>query len=237
MPRENPFVSYSGAEVKASAYYPGFGSRTYKLDTLHTINISVHEAKGQARAMGHRGIKGVTAGVATVAGSMIFQQLNVHPLKDLMDMYAAYVRARKGRIPSWSLDWYRNGVGTAFGGGETEFYNRLLTRLPPFNVALHHVPETGPFSGPLGRNRAGEYLSRNDPDFNFGSEEIEGVHFLTEAKTISVDDGLIQIAAEFVACNYKPFSVNQTGDSELNLVNDQWFGANDALFTALFGRK
>lgn len=245
--------AYSGADVRAYAWYAGQGELPVPLDTLHTISASVHEAKGQVRTLGMRGIKGVTAGVSTVAGSMIFQLTNKHPLADLMKIASRRVGMRQvnNRGYHWSLDWARNGVGRAFedfeeGDSLVKFDNMLLTRLPPFTLLLEYASEYIDQKGPepnFFERRAG-VVQPSDPAFGFGAEMLTGVEFVTEAKTVSIDDGLIQIAAEFVACDYKPFSASTSGElwtgGDVQLYQTDWevtqvFGAQEALMKVLFG--
>ena len=84
MPRVSGYqYSYSGADCKIFAYLPG-SAGIHHLESMNTISVSVHEAKGQARALGHRGIKGVSRGIRTIAGSMILTVIEDHPLRGLL---------------------------------------------------------------------------------------------------------------------------------------------------------
>lgn len=237
MAHSKPVLPFSGAEVRAFVHYQGLGDGLYELTNLHSISVSAHEAVGQARALGMRGIKGTASGVATIAGNMIFHQTSEHPMKGLIERYLDYLRLNYGRLPEWSMDWYRNGAGSAYS--PTDFTNRLMTRLPPFNVLLTYTPELLAARGTNGGGVVGP-LSLKEVSQLRGAEMISGVRFVTEAKTMSADDGLIQIATEFIAQDYKPFvmySAGQLSTAGVVMNEDNIFGADDALFLRLFGSR
>tara|TARA_R100001463_G_scaffold136099_1_gene200657 strand:- start:435 stop:1160 length:726 start_codon:yes stop_codon:yes gene_type:complete len=199
----------SGADAKCYYYFQETPQEKQLLTSINSLNLSVHEARGAARGLGYKGVKGYASGIRTIAGSMILQQLGEHPLKGLMDSYQTMVNARKGRVPHWSVDSALNGVGSYYG---IDYTNRLMSSLPPFNLIVMYRTETLDL---FETNIAGTDASERNDKTEIGgatalgrgaSEMIVGVNFVTEAKTISIDDGLIQIAAEFTACDYKPFS-------------------------------
>lgn len=58
--------SYSGSDVQAFTYISGMPEQIRRIDSLHTISWSIHEGKGQARALGYRSIRGLARGVRCI---------------------------------------------------------------------------------------------------------------------------------------------------------------------------
>ncbi len=200
-------IALSGADAKCYYYFQETPQEKQLLTSINSLNLSVHEARGAARGLGYKGVKGYASGIRTIAGSMILQQLGEHPLKGLMDSYQTMVDAKNGRVPHWSVDSALNGVGSYYG---IDYTNRLISSLPPFNLIVMYRTETlsedEVFASLSSQTFIREIRSGRGAPGRGASEMIVGVNFVTEAKTISIDDGLIQIAAEFTACDYKPFS-------------------------------
>lgn len=136
--------SYSGSDADVYAYYPGMEDEITQLESLHTISVSVHEAKGQARALGYRGIKGIARGVRTIAGSMILTVIEDHPLRQLLSTVGPYMARESATWGGWSFDRSVAGTGTALQG--LEFTNRLSTLLPPFNILVQYASEGAKFN-------------------------------------------------------------------------------------------
>ena len=226
-------VALSGADVKCYYYFSETPHKKQPLTSVNSINLSVHEARGAARALGYKGVKGYASGVRTIAGSMILQQLGEHPLKGLMDSYDEMIAARRGRVPHWSVDWALNGTGSYYG---IDYQNKLISSLPPFNLILMYRTEhLSPMEAglPVGRDVGGGVLGQEGRG---ASEMIVGVNFVTEAKTVSIDDGLIQIAAEFTACDYKPFTWDdELIQGELNQTQTPGISSDAILRKILFG--
>lgn len=225
-------IALSGADAKCYYYFQETPQEKKLLTSINSLNLSVHEARGAARGLGYKGVKGYASGIRTIAGSMILQQLGEHPLKGLMDSYQTMVNARDGRVPHWSVDSALNGVGSYYG---IDYTNRLISSLPPFNLIVMYRTETlSPFEIDKEKTEIG-----GETVFGRGaSEMIVGVNFVTEAKTISIDDGLIQIAAEFTACDYKPFSWDdslQEGAYSSNAGQTYNISSDAALRAILFG--
>ena len=65
------------------------GTLPIHLESLATISLSIHEPKGMVRALGHKGIKGFSRSVRTIAGTMVLLVVEDHPLAKL-------ARARSG---------------------------------------------------------------------------------------------------------------------------------------------
>lgn len=140
---ENPAgdyrYSYSGSDAKPVAYFPGRSDKVTPIESMHTISWSVHDAKGPARSLGYRGIKGFARSTRTIAGSMILTVIEDHPLASIMDMMAEIYLDPAVRFGGWSVDWNELGVGS--GLDSTTFNRRLATTLPPFNVLVQYVAE------------------------------------------------------------------------------------------------
>jgi hypothetical protein len=226
-------IALSGADAKCYYYFQETPQEKQLLTSINSLNLSVHEARGAARGLGYKGVKGYASGIRTIAGSMILQQLGEHPLKGLMNSYQTMINARKGRVPHWSVDYALNGVGSYYG---IDYTNRLISSLPPFNLIVMYRTETLSL-GETQLQKSTE-IGGATSSGRGASEMIVGVNFVTEAKTISIDDGLIQIAAEFTACDYKPFSWDnelQQGSYSSSAGTTYGISSDAALRAILFG--
>lgn len=187
--------SFSGADAKTYTWFDANSSDVQLLDTVHTISVSVHDAKGQARRIGHRGISGITSSIRTVAGSVILTVINDHPLASVMDQYS---RLQNPDRWGWSMDRETLGVGTL----KDEFLgdNILPTMLPEFNVAVYYVNELS--------NNVEE--SGNSPDEIFLPQGtgllVKGVSFLDDGIVTSVNDIVSEVTLSFIARDVKPMA-------------------------------
>ncbi len=131
--------AYSGSDARAYCYFEGRGDRVSLLESLHTISWSVHEAKGPARSLGYRSVKGFASGIRTVAGSLITTVIEDHPLAKLMDLAEELRNDPNLLWPGWSVDRYLTGMGSGIDG--LSFNRRLAPTLPPFNILIQYVAE------------------------------------------------------------------------------------------------
>jgi hypothetical protein len=216
--------SFSGTDAKVFAYFLGMENRIIQMNSLHTISISVHEAKGQVRSLGHRGIRGMTRSVRTIAGSIIARVIKEHPLAGLARM--AKVNNQEEGLTNWSIDYKENGTGTAFN--IYDYAIRLGTILPPFNLLFELSSESGPSTiqnpwfnnGRIqvsGRSADGERRvdTGEEPEFvtgtqifNGASMMLEGVEIIDEGITVSVNDIMTEMTFTYVAKNFRPISDN-----------------------------
>ncbi len=187
--------SFSGADARAYVYFDGLEESIHKLQSLHTLSFSVHEAKGMVRSLGFRSMRGMARGVRTIAGSMIFVVVTDHPLRELIQQsYQSPNEHRNG----WSIDKYLTGTGTALD--TLSFNNRLPTLMSPFNLLLTYVSE----------------LAHYDLDFedveglrvDGAAMLLKGVEFLDEGMVTSVNDIVSEITYSFVCRDAKPISMN-----------------------------
>lgn len=239
--------SFSGADTKALVYFPQRPDLINYLDSVHTISISVHEAKSQVRSLGYRGIKGLTRSVRTIAGSMILTVMNDHPLRALMEQYSKMVSdlsedGTYSPLPfGWSADRDELGVGTH--QDIYNFQNRLSALLPPFNLILEFVAEMAPVTldaatqgidintgkpqrtdsstGKLQKNSSNRVLF---PGAGLMLQEIE---IIDEGFVVSVNDLVTEITLSYIAKDFKPISANtfHEGGSALTqteIQNRQW---------------
>ncbi len=193
MPKVSGYqYSYSGADCKVFAYLEGKSEKIHQIEAMNTISVSVHESKGQARALGYRGIKGVSRGLRTIAGSMILTVIEDHPLRDLLS-------ESKEVQDVWSIDRGDKGVGSF--GNKIEYSNKISTLLPRFNILATYVSEMG---GVV-----------NEPNV-FASEvplagwELRGVHITDVGLVTSVHDIVSEMTISFIAEDFYPFSLNTT---------------------------
>jgi hypothetical protein len=212
--------SFSGADAKAYVYFEGMEDTVRQLEALHTISVSVHEAKGQARALGFRGIKGMARGVRTVAGSIILTVIEDNPLRPLMENLREYER-RGAYWPGWSVDRHEVGTGSAFGGS-LHFSNRIAPLLPPCNILLKYVSEGSLWSprGEIGTETIEDFLDTNPSDeilqrvitrerqalVEGAGLMLRNVEFIDEGIVTSVNDVVSEVTLSFIAIDVKPLS-------------------------------
>ena len=166
--------SYSGADARPFAWFDEGPALVQNLDSLHTVSISVHEAKGQARALGYRGVKGLARGVRTIAGSLIFTVINDHPLVSIMGQHNQLIDMGLRSPLGWSVDRDMNGVGSMHN--TYEFNNRLAVLLPPFNLAVQYVTDQGR-----------EYDTSKSEQPESAGWLVKGLEFITEGQVTSVN--------------------------------------------------
>jgi hypothetical protein len=188
--------SFSGADADVYVWFDGLEHLIAPLESIQTLSVSVHESKGQARALGHRGVRGLSRGMRTIAGSMILTVIEDNPLRPLMENIHAFLQAG-GNWPGWSIDRDLVGTGTALGG-MLNFDNRIAPLLPPINVLVQYVSETS-------------LWSRTDPNVNVLDIEgagmlLRGVEFIDEGIVTSTHDVVSEVTLSFIACDYKPIA-------------------------------
>lgn len=192
--------SYSGADTVAFIYFENAPDIVKKLDTLHTISISLHEAKGPARALGYKGVKGYARSLRTIAGSMVLTIVQDNPLKALNQMLIDLWDRVADYNPGWSLDMHEIGTGTALDQNN-EFANRIAPLYPPFNLLLIHVSEGSVFGRDLTASQL-EYLG-----IDGAATLIRGIEFIDDSVTHSVMNIVSENNLSYVACDYKPISL------------------------------
>ena len=201
MADNNYRYSYSGADVRVSAYFEGAEDLIVPIESSHTIAYSIHEAKGDARAFGFRGIKGLTRGIRTIAGSMIFTLIEDHPLRELQGVYRTCARDRgMFRHMGWSIDRDEVGVGSAYGTGFGDFENRIAPLLPPSCWILQFVSEMGAYEPVSFENKN---LNAVIPGAGL---LLRNVEFIDEGQVTSVSDMVTEITYSFKAWDVKPLS-------------------------------
>lgn len=214
--------SFSGADARAFVYFEGMEDTVKQLEALHTISVSVHEGKGQARALGFRGVKGLARGVRTIAGSMILTVIEDNPLRPLMENLQEFVARGNTAWPGWSIDRHEIGTGSAMGG-TLHFANRIAPLLPPTNILLEYVSE-GALYSPRGAVNwvppedgfSDRFVSTladksRKVDVEGASMLLRGVEFIDEGVVTSANDIVTEITLSFIATDFKPISAQVFG--------------------------
>lgn len=187
--------SYSGADCRAYVYFPGRGDKIAPLESLHTISWSVHEAKGQARSLGFRGIRGLSRGQRTCAGSLIMTVIEDNPLAPLMDLMAELYLDPALRFEGWSMDWKSVGIGSGLDG--TDFTRRLAPTLPAFNILLQYVAEGANWTdGPI----------TSITDIPGAATLLVGCEIVDEGSVTSTSDSATETNYSFIAMDCKPLA-------------------------------
>ena len=194
--------SFSGADARVYFYFDGAEQDIRPLDAMQTISLSVHEGKGQARALGHRGIKGFSRSLRTIGGSMILTVVNDHPLRPIMLQAGEYIRNNDGFYPGWSLDRDEIGVGTALD--TFDYRNRIAGLLPPFNLIVSYVSEgTDFYSNIKDRESFGSDTIARIPGASLLIRQIE---IIDSGLVTSTHDIISEMTFSFMAMDVKPLS-------------------------------
>lgn len=149
------YTSYSGTDITALMVLPG-EKKPLVMGELQTISYSIHRENTPVRTLGHVNARGFVKGPRTIAGSLIFTQFN---------QYAFY-----------RLDQYMKLINTGL--------YPLADMLPPFDVVLSFVNESGSFS----------------------KMRIYGVSLIDEGTTMSVDDLITEQTYTFLARGIQPLT-------------------------------
>jgi len=224
------FYSYSGSDFSCAAFFSLYdaernpvNSGSVTLDSLVTLSISIHEAKSPVRSVGKKNVSGYSSSARTIAGSIIFNIINEHPLKKLLDEYKALYE----QIPRWS-----DSRDFKLSNFTKEYENiQYPTTLPPFNIKIFGITEIQ--NTKYGFNGSSDYLlgrdNYTDPiSLPFLNALITGVEFTGKSSTISVNNILTEDVYEFVALDFQDFYLNY-GDvpisesAQENLIYEKMF--------------
>lgn len=218
--KPNYSYSFSGADAKTFVFFPFAPDMMEPLLSVHTVSVSIHEAKAPARALGHRGIKGVARSVRTIAGSIILTVVNDHPLRPLMSILAAFTDAAESVaeiFPNWAADNTVAGIGTY--KDIYSFQNRISGLLPPFNMILEFVAENAPvILDHQGTTYATTIEALNgEAIFSHQAQRslypsagmmLEGIEIIDEGFVVSVNDQVTEFTLSYIAKDIKPISGN-----------------------------
>ena len=196
--------SYSGADVRAYGYFTGHGDKIAWLDSMHTISYSIHEAKGDARSLGFRGVKGFSRGIRMIAGSIIMVVMQDNPFTPLMDQLALITTPPFPLIPGWSFDRDINGIGRALD--ELDFTRRIASSLPPFNILLQLAAENNNWKIESDIVE-GNHIHRTVVDG--AAVLLTGIDIIDEGAVISVNDAYMEVSYSFKALDCKPISLQK----------------------------
>lgn len=208
--------SYSGSDAKAYIHFDGFGQEVAELTSLQTVSWSVYEAKGPARALGHRSVKGYARGVRTIAGSLILTVIRDNPLRPLLTLAAQAEEAGLWPYhPGWSVDSVSGRMGVASGRGTGTYWgqvnalkdiklqSKLAALIPPFNLSVVYSTE-------VLRDDTASYGTSNDLfRHEAAAWRLSGVEFITEGIVTSINDTITEVTAQFVATDAYPMTLNQ----------------------------
>ena len=222
LPGSNGFsYSFSGSDADTFVWFDQAPADIAQLQTMHTISVSVHEAKGQVRALGHRGIKGLARGVRTIAGSIITTVVHDHPLRVLNEQYIKTYGAAGSDPLGWSIDRHRVGVGSLFDN--YDYHNRMAVLLPPFNLAVQYVGEQGPIPDKRKQERP-----------EGAGWMLRGVEFIDEGQVTSINDIVTEMTFSFIAVDFKPWSYYgvKASESAKNFNSANPWGTNQAQLAA-----
>ena len=207
--------SYSGADVKAIAYFNQRNQTKVHLESLHTLSLSVFEAKGRVRTLGFKSVRGFTRAVREIAGTMIMLVIEDHPFADLMrlnkitrtdtNLYGMDSRS------SWSLDAKSTVHGAKalkFGGSYAGSWEsdhakvrRAPTTLPPFNLVLYYNTE-------VPNQNIWAPTTKSVAD-GVAAIEILDVEIVGEGIVTSVNDMVTEIQYQFLARDFREFALDR----------------------------
>lgn len=212
--------SFSGSDARAYTQVSGVeGNTPYRpIDSMHTISVSIHEAKAQVRSLGHKSIKGVTKGIRTIAGSLILTVINDNPLRPFfINDQAAAAKFRRG---GWSLD---SASDRGFSSDLTSSV-RLASTLFPVDIMILYVTEIpNGLNDLMSKNVPEDFVADgmkklslkadgrdalvvqnapgtvNIPQLEYCRLLIRGVEFIDEGVVTSVNDVVTEVNLSFIA--------------------------------------
>lgn len=208
--------SYSGSDARIFAWFLGRPDQVIELDAVHTVSCSVHEAKGDARALGYRNVKGRARGIRTIAGSMIMLVINDHPLRPLFNLWG---RISGDTLPEYnhlgsSLDYNSTGIGKMLDSYHLN--TRLPTLLPPFEIGIQYSSELS-----FSKVAFGEQHFRNRPvptsalprskQANVAGTIISGIEFVDYGMVTSTNDMVTEVTFSYKAYDHKVLSAVDFG--------------------------
>lgn len=228
--------SFSGSDTKAFGYYrqSDNSGKMYHLESMHTLSCSIFEAKGRVRSLGFKSIRGFTRAVREISGTMIMLVIEDHPLASLMKANPHKAKRNYGGDKrSWSIDGKDTALGSTsyarYGPRTEDFrendYTRIPTTLPPFNIFVTFQSEIPVGSEvrnlkttPIGYEtlsdgrirQESQQTTLNKVQYRRGAFEIQDVEILGEGIVTSVNDMVTEIQYQFVARDYKEFSLEET---------------------------
>lgn len=205
---QNYQYSFSGTDARVAGYFPQRPDLIRYLDSMHTLSVSIHEAKGSARSLGYRGIKGMTRSIRTIAGSIIMVVLNDHPMRPLLEQLSTIFTdsddfSNSFGVFGWSIDKDELGVGSH--NDVLNFENRLSALLPPFNLLVEYVAE----QAPIIVDATGDGSRRLFPGAGM---MLQSVEIIDEGIVTSINDLVTEVTFSYIAKDYKPFSANTFHD-------------------------
>lgn len=200
---------FSGVDISAVVRLPAINGVTedvvYQLGSIHTLSYSVYTAKSPVKSLGFRNIKSLPRGTRTVAGTMVFNQINQHPLDDIG--LSSILNDEKGILTysSGSETYVRNSIVNLPVAGEavdvipptiskrhmydfawdTRPFGQIIhpSELPPFDIILLFVNEIG----------------------NIGKMIIYGVDLISEGSVLSVEDIYTEVTYQYQAKDIEYF--------------------------------
>jgi len=209
-------MGFSGVDISASIHIPEVtdnrgnvlsGGAAYQMGAIQTMSYSIYSSKEASRSLGFKLPTGFSRGQKTIAGTLIFNQLNTHVFDDVG--YDTVLQDKHGALSysSGSLAYYRLApfqyqldpkvTDPEFEEAtqkrhmvdfswDTSNITRLLhaTDMPPFDIIVTFVNELG----------------------NVGKLVIYGVELLHESSTLSVEDIYTEVVYQYVARDMESFS-------------------------------
>lgn len=205
-----PRYSFSGADCKVYVCPHGQYQYFTLLESMNTISFSVHEQKGQARALGYRGVKGFSRGVRTVAGSLILTVIEDNPFRPFFKAMedVGHTLTPKG----WSADREHTGTGSYLGDDAVyyKYKNMLPTLIPPLDILLIFASEADGkrdlevtddiAEGTIAARETGELKAVVTDAL------IEGVEFVDYGQVTSIHDIVTEINMSWLARNVMPLT-------------------------------
>lgn len=200
--------SYSGADISNIAWFSIYdvngtlhSSTPINLESLGTISLSVHESKAEVRSLGKRGVSGHTSSIRTIAGSMIFNVINNHPLYSLIEEYRR-IYSKVGDW-GWSRDIARAGFDLSTNTLDGQY---MPTALPPFNLILIGITELDEsVNGDLGtinRSNQGGRIDLFQRVARFVKLGLYGLELIDDGLVLSINNILSENTYTFRASDY-----------------------------------
>lgn len=220
-----PRYSFSGADCKVYICPHGRYELFTPLESMNTISFSVHEQKGQARALGFKAAKGFARGVRTVAGSLILTVIEDNPLAPFfraMELQSGDLKPR-----GWSKDAEHTGTGSYMGDNAAyyNYKNMLPTLIPPLDILLVFANESD--SGRESIQTIDTDSASSTVQYTSGVKAvvtdalIEGVDFVDFGQVTSIHDIVTEINMSWMARNVMPLT-REPPRTDYRFTEDMW---------------
>lgn len=206
-------MGFSGTDIKAVIRLPAYkkghkrfnSEGIFQLGTLQTISISTYNSKTPVKSLGFKAPLAIARGSRTIAGTMIFNQLNTHvfddesvpltvtPDKNGLLSYSSgessYITSSNGPTSidreklkkQWDFSWDNTLIGEISKPAD----------IPPFDIIIVMVNEAG----------------------NMAKIILYGVEIVHDSQTLSIEDIYTEAQYQYIARDIEYFRAKDINEA------------------------